>query len=284
MRKLFYYYCIIIALASNSLNAARIHTTELPKVGGPGPLFAFGHNIVPKGVGVIGGSVFQTQASRETLTFSRQIALYGLTNRCSILVSIPEVQRTFRDLRSSGLSDLGLQLEYAYYEHRTHDHLTRATILGQLFLPTSNFHKELLLGRGTVTPFIGTTFSNLSPRWFTYGATGYLIPTHRKHIHYGGTLLYQLGIGTTIISDQRIWLGFLAELSGFYLQQDTINDVVNKNSGGNTIWAGPVVRMVWKGLLAQVGFQQVASQNLRGTQEKRQFRMGFSVAYGIKFK
>src|SRR6187399_2364369 len=67
--------------------------TKLPIVGGPGPLFAFGQNIIPAKLLIPSLRVDHVDLQHECLTAIGLKFLYGITNNLSFEFEIPFIRR-----------------------------------------------------------------------------------------------------------------------------------------------------------------------------------------------
>ena len=182
----------------------------LPTTQEPGPLFGFGQNIIDaKDLQIFvapnkfGGHDFHYS---EILTY----ALYGITDYLSIFLAVPVAlnrtiignqsttrSRFFNDLKqpngpffpvtpattttkSSGLEDISLQLEYAYYNKKTLTSEFQTTVVATIFFPTGSAFKLPPTGYGATAFFFGTTVNYQSLFWYVYASIGGIKTTKKK--------------------------------------------------------------------------------------------------------
>lgn len=280
-------YIIFICLLSSYAYAESLQSL-LPYIGRPGPLFAFGQNIVPKGFLFVGCNIGQLDGKNAKTTVYLPGALYGITDRISISFRAPYVDRHQDVLKSKGLGNMLLQNEIALIKHFNTNSVTRWTIVNSLLFDAPATNKELLLGRGT-SYFIGTTLSHARPNWYFFTSFG-AIPrsnktvygkTTRAKVRFGADIFYQAGISRTLLNSNGTYVAVLLEMSGIASGKDTINSTLDQNSGGNTIFLGPVLRWVFGTSLLQGGFQHVVYEKLNGTQNKHSFRFSISFVHGF---
>lgn len=263
---------------------------KLFRVGGPGPYFAFGQNILPHRTLVGAFRVDQVDKKNECITAIDESLLYGVTDRFTAKFSIPWFRRKkdiFGKRINKGIGDLRAQIEYAVYKDATDEKISQVTVLSTLFFPTSRFQQgvdsELLLGRSCYSWFFGTTYSVITQQWYAYTGLAAFPPSRNNQLRFGANVLYQAGAGITVLHTDKSFLGLIVELSGIKILPDRLYNVRIADSGSNTIFFGPVLRFVLKRFLLQGGFQNVIYQKRDGNQLPTTFRMGFNIASGFKF-
>lgn len=277
----------------------------LPTTQEPGPLFGFGQNIIDaKDLQVyiapnkFGGHDFHYS---EILFY----ILYGITDYLSVFLALPVAlnrtiianqsttkARFFNDpalsksgpffpiiplanisSKSSGLEDMSLQLEYAYYNKKTLISEFQTTAVATIFFPTGSAFKLPPTGFGSTAFFFGTTVNYQSLFWFVYAAIGGIVTTKKDDVRFGNSFLYQCGIeGVIGTLDEKKWLfAWVFELFGIRLSNTVVSGKSDVNTGGNTIFAAPSLWVSSKHTIFQIGVGVPVFQKLNGIQNKTSY-------------
>ncbi|WP_412754019.1 hypothetical protein [Legionella londiniensis] len=254
---------------------------SLPAAQEPGPFISFGENIIEKNELQLFLSPSYEKNQQEYFWQVTQELLYGLSDRASILLSLPvAVRYQSEGMRSSGFGDLGLQGEYAIYEQADLKKETQATLVGAVIFPTGSNSKIPPTGNGSPGIFAGATFNQtfVNWLWFASPALIYVVPKGNNQV--GTQYLYQMGIGRIISakSGQYIFSSLL-ECNGEYTEKDKIGGVPDPNSGGNIILLTPSLWYSNTHLTLQLGVSLPVSQRLNGEQNQNDYTLTATVAW-----
>lgn len=264
--------CAIISIASKETSLGDVDQLEEGNLAvstsqQPGPLFAFGQNVVDKGdfqTFLYTNSFLGTNKSFNT--FFPDI-LYGITDSLSAYINIPVEKNRDGIYSSSGISDIFAQFEYAFYEKKTSTTTNQATVVATIFFPTGSATKVPPTGNGSATFFLGYTLSHLATTWYAFTSSGAYMPTKHNDTKFGNAFLYQAGFGRNLCSRSKQWTStFILEFFGIYSQRDTINGSINQNSGGNIFFIGPSLWFSTNRFIIQTGIAFPITQKLFGQQ------------------
>lgn len=256
---------------------------SLPTSQQPGPLLSFGQNIVDKGN--VLAFVYPDKLKGKRKKFFEIIPsiLYGITDKLSLFVEIPvAVKFQQEQFKSHGIEDVIVQLEGIVYVTETATTVNEITAVGNISLPTGSFFKQPPTGFGSPTFFLGTTLSRSKPDWYYFCSLGGIITTMYKQHKTGNLFLYQFGVGRNIAYKTDGWiLNWLVELDGIYAQHSKTNNIIDRNSGGNSIVLGPSLFFSTRRFLMQGGISAFIEQHQFGIQLKNDY---LAAAYvGWKF-
>ncbi|WP_133127285.1 hypothetical protein [Legionella nagasakiensis] len=263
-------------------NVSSIANSDQPPIEGnfalpgsqqPGPFLSFGQNIIGKNqlqIDFDPGYLRQNPSSFLTLSTS---FLYGLSDTASIFFTLPVAAKyTDGSNHSSGLSDVNLQGEYAFYDHSNKRATEQATIVAAITFPTGSPTKNPPTGNGTYDFFIGSTYNRTFVDWLWFISPGINWFAVKNHNLMGTQYLYQFGIGKNFQSqrNQFIWSGLL-ELDGVYSEKNKLSGRTDPNSGGNIINITPSVWYSTQTLIIQCGVAFPLVQHWYGNQSKTNY-------------
>lgn len=283
------YLCeVFIFMLSTLTMVAENDNTALEKVGNfllpssqqAGPLYGFGQNIIDKGNKQFFINMNQLFGRCKNLSLPIPGFLYGIQNNLSLFIFLPVVAHA-RDgcNRSHGVSDLWLQLEYAYINKATEKTVTQATLVTSLLLPSGSAKKNPNTGNGLTSFFLGGTFSYTTQWWAIWFQPGGLLTTKHHCTKFGNTFLYQFGIEKCFAARNGWIIAGMVEGLGIYSVRDKIQGLIDPNSGGNTFWIAPSLfasSAVW---LFQLGIAGPAVQHLNGIQNKYSSYLNLNIGY-----
>jgi hypothetical protein len=236
---------------------------SLPASQQPSPLFSLGENIVDKG-DILGYSYVNALYAPPSYGVSlNYAALYGITNRCSILVGVPILFLKADNGKRSGVSDLFAIAEYAFYQKIQPEYTNQATILAGITTPN------------------GSTVSSYSPEWFYFVSMGGTVCTKGRGVRLGSNLLYESGFGVNIGTRPGWIFAFITEFNGVYTTRKEVATVVEQNSGGNLFFVTPSLWISSKKVIIQAGVSFVPVQHFFGCQNK--VEVGALLSVGWKF-
>lgn len=293
MAKMHRSYVISILICLISIE--KIHAEVIEKIGHvktgnialptsqqPRALFCLGQTIVEKGdlIGYFQPLFFKGPCKASTEIFP--FLVYGLDKRMSLTVSMPFAPKLRLGCnQSSGIEDMLIQLEYAFYVDAQDTYGVQATAVGILGLPTGSPRKNPITGYGSPYFILGTTVSYLSEKWYFYASPFLSLTTKKDNTKFGNRVLYQAGIGRNLGNPLGGILTPMIETAGFYTQKSKINGVVDPKSSGNVYFAGPMIFFSTPRLILQGGILFPIAQHFNDPILKNNFFASFGV--GFKF-
>ncbi len=265
------------------------HENKSPKTGNfalpssqqPGPLLSLGQNIID-------ANVTQSYLLVENLSGSNQhfvditpSLLFGISDQFSIFLNIPfAAHYQQKNTHASGLKDIFLQFEYAYYIQNTALFSDQATIFTNVTFPTGSTEKQPATGIGTVGFLLGTTYSRTYCDWYGFVSPGVFLTTSKNQTKRGNQYFYQFGIGRSLCFKPSSWiLAGLLEIDGQYSEKDKIQGAIDNNSGGNVMMITPSLWFSTKKLITQLGIGFPIIQHLFGEQNKHYYLLVASLGY-----
>ena len=264
-----------IRCTETSYDAEHVHigNLALPTSQQPGPLFAFGQNIVDKGDKQLFLTVNRIQGQNNLTATYIPTFLYGFTDKLSLFLYEPIAGR-LRDGKqcSSGFQDLFVQLEWAFYNKNTPTYLNQATLVGTLILPVGSSTKEPPTGSGSPSIFLGGTLSHNATDWYLFGSLGIATsPGHRRQTP-GTSIFYEAGIGKNItyVPHELIFM-WMIELNGIYTAPGSEEARRKESSGGNTVFIAPSLWLSTQRVIIQAGIAVPIIQHLKGHQSKTSY-------------
>ncbi len=211
---------------------------------------------------------------------------YGLRDDLDVSVFVPFTPRSKSvSGHSSGIMDILLQAEYAYYTKSDIDYAMTGSIVGNVQFPTGSDSKDPRTGNGSSTYFLGTTFSYLSYNWYAFISPGAFVTTAHHGKKIGNSYLYQWGFARYIPQwSPKGWIfDLMIEFDGTYAEKDKIRGVTNPDSGGNIIFVTPSLWLSSKRLIFQWGVGFPIVQDLHGDQDKIHYFIAYNVAVAFQF-
>jgi hypothetical protein len=249
----------------------------------PGPLIAFGQNIVARHqaqIALFGDDYVVVQ--RHEMDFIPGF-LYGISDDLSIYFRLPFTP-SYRtgSAASAGLEDATLQMEYAYYTRETHQFADQATLVGSVNLPTGSSTKNPPTGYGSSSFFIGGTFSRLYTTWYFFTSEGATLTTPHGQTRFGDQFLYQGGVGRNMFDIDSRWIfAWILEADGQYTQKNKISGTIDPNSGGNVVYLTPSLLASSRRLTAQAGIGAPVTQHLFGNQTSNKYVVAFNLSWTL---
>lgn len=271
------------ATVSGDITPDPVGNFIVPSYQQPGPLISLGQTIVDKGVSqiVLFGSYLNGNGQNYT-AFAPEF-IHGITDQLTFLFSSPyAVDFQQKGAHSSGFQDLDFQLEYAFYSKSTKTYTDTATVIGAVSLPTGSGTTNPPTGYGAVSYLIGGTFNRTYADWLGFVSGGVQLPTNHNGTKFGNSFLYQGAIGKNISVIQSKWVfAWLVEVDGTYSKRNQINNIVQHNSGGNTIYVTPSLTLSSKSMYWQLGIGVPVVQNLYGNQPKNNYSVSADITINI---
>ncbi|HHT0593336.1 TPA: hypothetical protein ACTXXA_002249 [Legionella anisa] len=251
----------------------------------PGPFFSFGQNIIDKKQFIVSFNPNYLYSQTQIILDGTPSILYGITDSASVLLTLPYAFRYKNGNQTlSGIGDLELDLEYAFYNYENSRYSDQATIIFSSSFPVSNLdeiskklnpssrvsgfsRKSAPSSFDAMTYFIGATYSRMLVDWYGFIAPGALFASKKNSIQQGTQYYYNLGIGRNIKSTEKKYILFgLLELSGQYSAKTKFNSHTVPNTGGNIIYATPSLSFSTPKIMIQVGISLPVAQYWYGNQ------------------
>ncbi|HHF7374672.1 hypothetical protein [Legionella bozemanae] len=251
----------------------------------PGPFFSFGQNIIDKNQFIVSFNPSYLYSQTQRILDGTPSILYGITDSASILLTLPYAFSYKNGNQSlSGIGDLALDLEYAFYSHENSKYSDQATIIFSPTFPVSNLNeiskklnpssrvsgfskKNVPSSFDTMTYFIGATYSRMLVDWYGFIAPGVLFASKKDAIQQGAQYYYNFGIGRNIKSAEKKYILFgLLEINGQYSVKTQLDSHSAPNTGGNIIYATPSLSFSTPKIMIQIGLSLPVSQYWYGNQ------------------
>lgn len=255
----------------------------LPASQQPGAFISFGENVINKDQKQLYLFLDDYAGKHKHSTDIISNFVYGITDNLSLFFSIPfAASYQQNETRSSGLEDILLQLEYAFYNNTTVDFTDQATLVGYVALPTGSKIKQPTTGNGALSYFLGATFNRTFVDWLFFTSQGAVFSTSDNNTRFGNKFLYQFGFGRNIMTINSKWIfALIMEADGTYATKDIIQAITNPNSGGNILYVTPSLWISSQNLIIQLGAGWPITQNLFGNQNQQTYLLASNI--GITF-
>ncbi len=253
----------------------------LPNSRQPGPLLAFGENILDKGQIQVFLLTNDLEGDHKHMTSTTPSIIYGITDDLSILLGVP-LALSFKENQehSSGVQDSILQVEYAYINKTTKRYVEQDTIVVNLSIPTGSSTAQPPTGFGSPNFFLGTTFSRVYADWLFFASPGALLTTANNNTQFGNQYLYQAGLGRNIFDIDKKWIfAWILEADGLYSEKNKINGAIDPNSGGNVVYLLPSLWISSKRFTFQLGVGGPAYQHLFGDQKNNYYLLALNLGW-----
>lgn len=254
----------------NSSSPPNIGNYSLPTAQQPGPFYSFGQDIVDKGnLQLFFQPSFQMVVN-EQYPSTILAANYGITNNLALLAYVPYAMNYIDERQhATGIGDMGLQGEYAFFNASDAFSTTQSTVLAAVNFPTGSARKNPATGFGAPSYFIGATYNRLYVQWYWYTSAGMTYIARNASGQNGAQYFYQGGLGRNIISTTNQFTLFgLVEIDGEFDEKNALLGEIDANSGGNTIFITPSITYATTHLMIQFGVSWPIIQQLNGEQDK----------------
>lgn len=258
----------------------KIGNFSLPTSQQPGPLVGLGENIIDKGQTQFFLFADEVKAHKSYKTDVIPAILYGINDKFSVFANVPFSPGNKQDHHhSSGLEDVFIQLEYAYYNKEKKDFTDQATIVGNVTFPTGSTHDVPPTGFGSPSVFLGTTYNHTGINWFYFGAAGAVLTTSYHSTKFGNQYFYELGFGRDFWTPPGWIFAWMFEVDGQYSEKNKLDGDLDQNSGGHTIYATPSFWISNEKLIIQFGIGLPITQHLFGKQPKQYYTIDFNFGW-----
>lgn len=268
---------------SNAVEPPKIGNFALPDSQQPGPFIGFGQNIIDKGQTQLFLFADAYQGPQRRTDDVIPSVLYAITDDFSVFFNVPfATSYKANATKSSGIEDIFLQLEYAYYNKKTATYTDQFTLVANMTFPTGSGSKVPPTGVGSTSYFLGATFGRIYVDWFAFTSYGAIVTTARDQVKFGNQALYEVGIGRNIFSVPSKWIvAWMLEGNGLYSEKNKFNSVKDPNSGGNLFFMTPSLWVSSPHLILQLGVGFPVIQDLFGTQPKYRYLLAANIGWTL---
>lgn len=255
---------------------------SLPTSQQPGPLLAFGENILDQNQVQLFLFANAFLGNHSSSTDISPGVVWGVANDLTLFVNVPfSPSDKDRHHHSSGLEDFFAQLEYVFYNGQQPDATNQATVVANVTFPTGSSSKNPPLGFGSTSFFLGTTFNHTEIDWLFFVSPGAQLTTSKHGTKFGDQIVYQFGFGRNIPSPSGWIFAWIVEFDGLFAWKNKIKGHTDPNSGGNVIYITPSIWISSMNLIIQFGAGYPVVQHLFGHQSKQYLSLNFN--FGVTF-
>lgn len=263
--------------ASEAEQTVKIGNLSFPPSQQPNPLVSFGQNVLNKKQAQFEFMITDFAGRHQYLVTLTPTLLYGFTDELSLYLQVPIASRyKVEDHHSSGVGDVLIQLEYAFYTKAYTTYYDQATIVVNVTLPTGSSRKTPPTGLGVNSFFLGGTWSRMEIDWFYFVSPAGIITASSHHVEPGGEFLYQGGIGRRIWNDKEWLFDWMVEFDGTYVWRDRVHGVLDPNTGGNVFYITPSLFLASENTTFALGVGWPVYQHLFGHQIKDDYLIIFN--------
>lgn len=253
----------------------------LPSSQQPGPLFSFGQNIIDKGDFQTYTYLDQLKGINKNIIEVSPSFLYGISDSFSVFGYFPfAVTNKLNNNCSSGIEDMYVQFEYAFYLKEKETFMNQATIVGSILFPTGSIQKNPPTGFGTTSVFLGTTISHLAIDWYYFSSLGIEIIPNQQNKLGSKNILFEGGIGRNIAYSSDKWLlMWLLELNFFHSENNSLNNFRFIKYGSESLFIGPSLFFSTQKLIVQAGIAFPIYQKFNNQINKNDFYAAIDISW-----
>ena len=283
---------MILVLWCGSVFAARdpetTHVFEgnlaLPASQQPSPLFCFGQEVIDKGDAQIFGYTDFLYGNQDFVAEVTPSIFYGVTKNFTLSLNIPvAAQLKAFGAQSSGIEDMWLQGEFAFYNRDRRRSVVQATLVTTLFFPTGSSKKNPPTGLGNPSVFLGVTCSYMSVDWNAFIAPGGYFSKDTSGRGDGNKFFYQAGFGRNIAYRSKSWLLMaMFEMYGMVKSgMDGAKSIRGPSFDDNAFYLGPSLWFSTRRWIVQAGIMFPAYQKKMVPPSKNYFFTALSIGYTL---
>lgn len=260
----------------------KIGNFSLPTSQQPAALFGFGGNIIDQEEVQVYLFADEFVGKSRTVIDLIPGVLFGITKKLSIFFNYPySPLMVDGGKRTSGLEDFLVQVEYAFYNQSTSSYFDQATVVANLTVPTGSIKKDPVIGFGSPSIFIGSTYYRTWVDWFAFAAPGAVLITSDHGTKFGDQFLYQFGFGRNFPSPKGWIYAWMIEVDGQYSKRNRLKGTLDHDSGGNVIYVTPSLWISSKEVILQFGVSVPINQHLFGKQRKFNYALNFNCSWSF---
>lgn len=244
----------------------------------PGPLFAMGQRIPRKGHKSLQMKYISLGSQRKPIKYGTLQFLSGITDRWAWNINLPIINIRDNDRQSTGLGDIQLESEYAFFAQYKPGFIHRLTALAGVYFPSATTNLQTIIASKSYNFLFGLTHALRSNQWHVYAEGLYIVTTQQKNnFKLENTFFYNLGCGTTIYKNGEDDLMVYIEMNNLISQAK--NDPNAVNLPATLVLIGPSMRCnFYKGRLSfKAGVQYAICDNGKKYEEHVDYRIGTSL-------
>lgn len=267
---LFIFYAIAIhAREEDNGPSLKEGNLALPTSQQPSPLFCFGQNIVDKGDFQLFGLANCLVGDQKNFSELTPYFIYGISDTFSLTAGIPfATQFKINNDKSSGIQDIFVQGEYAFFNKDALHYAQQATLVANITFPAGSTNKVPATGNGAPTFFLGLTANHMSKNWYLFASPGVTIIPSSSNTAAHNVFFYQWGIARNLYyQPSKMVVTLLLEFFGLYNKLSSAADIVvapaNRNFGINNLFIGPSLWVATERFILSTGIAFPAMQELR---------------------
>ncbi len=253
---------------------------SLPTSQQPSSFVGFGQNVIGEGVTqfyIYADHIKQHKSYRNDVIPG---LLFGMTENSSLFLNLPFSPGNRQlNLHSSGLEDAFVQLEYAFYNKSTKYSTKEATVVGEVAFPTGSSQDVPPTGFGSPSLFLGFTYGYTGVDWLYFCAPGITFTTSYRKTRFGNQYYYQAGVGRNLWSPPGWIFAAIFEVDGVFIEKNRLNGTLDRNSGGNVIYATPSIWISNERLIFQLGVSVPIQQHLFGKQPENNYALDINLGW-----
>ncbi len=257
------------------------------QLGGPNPIFSIGHNIQKKGHGFVRCFAYRIKESEKQSSFVTHNGLYyGITDTLTVNIRIPGIRYAKSPpLKTSGVGNVHLQAEWAFYNHYESGSLTQATVLATVRIPSSDIQVQTIDTARSPNFLVGATTSHWTDIWHLYTDAAVNLMTTHKHFKLGNQFYYNLGLGRIVYSKPLsrggiLYVELMMDINGLYTRPNTLYHKQDLSTGSIVTYLGPCFRFSLPYLVLVGGMQYPISQTYRDPATIRShYKLGLGGAF-----
>lgn len=154
-----------------------------------------------------------------------------------------------QDVSSFGVGDARLFAKYLVYQFDRKNKTIRVASKAGIKLPTGDDNDQPPLGTGSTDFFFTTVAAWIEGRVGVYAEGIYNLNTSQGPMDFGNSVGYNLAFGYRLLPAEYATYpspqlnGYL-EINGTSVDKSTVDDVIDDNSGGTTIFLSPGIQYV----------------------------------------
>jgi hypothetical protein len=259
----------------------KIGNLAMPSSQQPGPLISFGENVLDQGLTQFFIFADDFGGDHKHFIDLQPGILYGITDSFSVFLNLP-IALSYRDddHHSSGLEDVFVEFEYAFYNKEDFFYVDQATLVASISFPSGSAEKVPPTGFDSLGLFVGATYNRTGFDWFYFTSYGANISDWSRHrTKIGNSYDYQAGFGRRIANLPGWLFAWMVEVDGTFSQRNVIDGVKDPNSGGNVIYATPSIWISSEKLIFQLGAGYAVEQHLFGDQRRDQYLLALNIGW-----
>jgi hypothetical protein len=269
----------------------KIGNLALPVSQQPASLFSIGQNMIEKGDLLVEGVLTQQKGRYQSFIDISGSVLYGVTDNFTLLGGIP-FALSFRqaNCKTSGIGDLFLGGEYAFYNKEKYTSTDQVTFLATLYVPTGSFSRKPSIGLGTVSFLTGITASHISIDWYCYLSLGGFFVSRNRESAFTHQVLYEAGFGRNIKHLKGMIFLVMVDFNGSYSntknrRMNSITSIIATNARltpkntSNVIFIGPSLFVSTERMIMQAGIQFPVLQQSLDKEVKNSYRLAVLMSW-----